>query len=266
MKPWGAYAPPRQARFLRRLIAVGLGRGRLRKAILRRWARRFGPWVDIERGQIGWRLNIRDNTTDGKILACHRSPDRIEVEALAEHCRGGLFIDIGANTGYYALSLARAGADKVIAIEPHPAARERLRFHVRLNSAQEVVSVLPMAVGPKGAAWLFSRFGDLGSSSLHWQSDPETPTRVSVRPLAWILRVLRIEQVAGLKIDVEGFEDRVLIPFFTTVPRSLWPACLVLETAHRKLWEQDAIAHLLDCGYRVLKTTRENRVLRLQGP
>lgn len=229
----GAHAPPRQARFLRRLIALRLSRGFFRKAILRRWERRFGPWVDIEKGGIGYRLNIRNNSTDRKILAYPGGPDRIEIAALAEHCRGGTLIDIEANIGFYALSLAKAGTAKVIAIEPNPAALERLRFNVALNGAEDRITILPAAVGPRGILPLFPHPSDLGSASLIPQSESIPIRHVPVRPLAWMLRALRIDRFSGLKIDIEGMEDRALIPFFAAAPRSLWPACIVIEHTHR---------------------------------
>ncbi len=37
------------------------------------------------------------------------------------------------------------------------------------------------------------------------------------------------ERIDAMKMDIEGFEDRVLPPFFETAPRSLWPRLLILE-------------------------------------
>lgn len=261
--PWGVYAPPESARLLRLLIRARLGRGFLRKAVLRRWERRFGPWVEIAGGGIRYRLNISDNTTDRKILACPHRLDRIEIAALAGHVRNGVFVDIGANTGHYALVLAKAGPASVVAIEPNPPALQRLSFHVALNGLETKIDVVPAAVGPSGSLPLFAAPGDLGGASLLRRTDRVMRGCVPVHPLAEILQTLRVPAIAGLKIDIEGMEDRALIPFFNEASRSLWPVCLVVEHAHRTCWRTDAIAFLLSRGYRVRNMTRENAVLEL---
>ena len=263
-KPWGAYAPPKAARFLSRLIDLRLGRGRLRKAILRRWERRFGPWVDIKMRGVSYRLNIRDNATDRKILAYPGGPDRIEMAALAEHCRGGTFVDIGANTGHYTLQLAKAGAAQVIAVEPNPAALERLRFNVALNGVGDRVKILPIALGHEGTRPLFLHAADLGNASLLRQTGAVPIQSVPLRPLAKILQAQRVARVAGLKIDIEGMEDRALIPFFQRSLRYVWPACIVIETLHSARWEKNIFSLLLSYGYRVLRKTRENAILKLR--
>ena len=44
---------------------------------------------------------------------------------------GGVFVDVGANVGTYALALAQhvGASGKVIAIEPHPVTHARLAFN-----------------------------------------------------------------------------------------------------------------------------------------
>ena len=53
---------------------------------------------------------------------------------------GGVFVDVGANVGTYALALARdVGADgKVIAIEPHPVTHARLAFNHAASGFRQV--------------------------------------------------------------------------------------------------------------------------------
>jgi hypothetical protein len=42
--------------------------------------------------------------------------------------------------------------------------------------------------------------------------------------------------VDALKIDVEGFEDRVLTGFFAEAPQALWPRAVVIEHLSRDEW------------------------------
>jgi hypothetical protein len=74
---------------------------------------------------------------------------------------------------------------------------------------------------------------------------------VPVKALLDLLVADGFDRVDAMKVDIEGFEDRVLPPFFSTAPRTLWPRLLILEA-----WT-DAVRNLcIQCGYRV----------RLQGP
>jgi FkbM family methyltransferase len=76
--------------------------------------------------------------------------DRRELALVREHLRGGDFLDVGAHVGLYSVTAARAGANRVLALEPNPAARAQLEENVRLNGLDNVV-VRPRAVGARSA-------------------------------------------------------------------------------------------------------------------
>ena len=81
------------------------------------------------------------------------------------------------------------------------------------------------------------------------------------------LRLQRILDEAGvahvdaLKIDVEGFEDRVLTGFFGEAPQALWPRAVVIEHLSRDEWQHDCIADMLARGYVETGKTRSNTLL-----
>ena len=81
------------------------------------------------------------------------------------------------------------------------------------------------------------------------------------------LRLQRILEEAGvahvdaLKIDVEGYEDRVLIGFFRDAPQALWPRAVVIEHLSRDEWLDDCIADMLARGYVETGKTRSNTLL-----
>ena len=66
-------------------------------------------------------------------------------------------------------------------------------------------------------------------------------------PLHQILQGCK--KIDVLKVDVEGYEDRVLVPFFENAPRGLWPRFVMLEHCNHHLWKQDCLAHLRAVGY-----------------
>jgi hypothetical protein len=76
-----------------------------------------------------------------------------------------------------------------------------------------------------------------------------------------ILADADISKVDALKIDVEGFEDRVLTGFFRDAPPSLWPHAVVIEHLSRDEWLDDVIADMRARGYREAGRTRSNTLL-----
>jgi hypothetical protein len=81
------------------------------------------------------------------------------------------------------------------------------------------------------------------------------------------LRLQRILDEAGvfhvdaLKIDVEGFEDRVLTGFFKDAPHALWPRAVVIEHLSKDEWQRDCIADMHARGYVETGKTRSNTLL-----
>ena len=76
-----------------------------------------------------------------------------------------------------------------------------------------------------------------------------------------ILRDAGVTHVDALKIDVEGFEDRVLTGFFREAPQSLWPRAVVIEHLSRDEWQSDCIADMIARGYAEIGRTRSNTLL-----
>lgn len=261
--PWGHYAPPSGSWPHTTLIALGLAHGFIKKKIIRNWTARFGPIVDIEYSEIKYRLNLTDNITDLRILTSHKSYDRLEIDALKDSSSDGTFVDLGANIGFYSLSLAAAGA-KVSAVEPNPKTLARLRYNAQLNDFGQNIKIIPVGIGEEGEFELVSS-GDLGSATIRpsGHSGAKESITIQTRPLLKILNDQDIQKVDGLKIDIEGMEDRALIPFFAEAPKSLWPACVVIEHCTKDHWEKDVITHMLQLGYSCNFKTRANSILHL---
>ncbi len=58
-----------------------------------------------------------------------------------------------------------------------------------------------------------------------------------------------IEAIDALKIDIEGYEPEVLLPFFRDAPQSLWPNLLVIEDGSSG-WSADLFSELQYRGMR----------------
>jgi FkbM family methyltransferase len=149
----------------------------------------------------------------------------------------------------------------VIAIEPHPVTHARLAFN-RSASGFTQVRLVAAAAGPADGDLMIETDGDnLGASHI-----------VSGKPAGHAIRVpsLRLERILGdagvtrvdtLKIDVEGFEDRVLTGFFRDAPQRLWPGAVVIEHLSRDEWQDDCIADMLSRGYAEIGRNRSNTLL-----
>ena len=185
---------------------------------------------------------------------------------LPAHLRdGGAFVDVGANVGTYALALARdvGASGTVIAIEPHPVTHARLAFN-RSASGFQQVRLLRAAVGAEDGELLIETDGDnLGASHIVAQDASGKAIRVPSLRLQRILEESGITRVDVLKIDVEGYEDRVLIPFFRQAPQALWPKAIVIEHLSKDEWRDDCIADMVSRGYTVSGRNRSNTLLVL---
>ena len=81
------------------------------------------------------------------------------------------------------------------------------------------------------------------------------------KPLISVLREAGITSIDALKIDVEGAEDVVLVPFLRDAPRELFPELVLIEDT-RGFWQTDVFALLEQHGYTVVARNRQNVALR----
>jgi FkbM family methyltransferase len=125
---------------------------------------------------------------------------------------GGVFIDVGANIGTFAIPAAkRVGLSGcVIAIEPSPEVFEVLRKNVALNNAGNVQLICAAAGASDGDTEFYpapvDHFG-MGSRAPQFNAAPITIHSVT---LDAVVRELNLPSIDLIKIDVEGFELEVL--------------------------------------------------------
>ena len=116
-----------------------------------------------------------------------------------------LFIDAGANVGYYSM-LAAAGGYDVKAFEPIPDLADMIRRTAKFNNFKSI-EVWPFALSDKvGKFSLSLNLEHSGSSSLNI-SDSENKIDVDVEELDHL--VVEEDRNIVLKVDVEGQERQV---------------------------------------------------------
>jgi FkbM family methyltransferase len=267
--PFGAFAPnAAQAAIIALAHRSRLKRGAFRPMLSRLVnLLRKGP-VDVPYQGASFRFYHQASATERGALF---NPDYNleELDFLRAHTRaGGVFVDVGANVGTYALALARhvGATGKVIAIEPHPVTHARLAFNNAASGTAQV-KLVAAAAGPADGELMIETDGDnLGASHIvSGQALSEKASGKAIKvPSLRLQRILEqagVSQVDALKIDVEGFEDRVLTGFFREAPPSLWPGAVVIEHLSKNEWLEDCIADMRARGYGESARTRSNTLL-----
>jgi FkbM family methyltransferase len=129
---------------------------------------------------------------------------------------GGVAVDVGANVGWHTLLMASlvGVSGRVLAIEPNPALQLRLHDHLYLNRLGHVEVISSVAADREEmmefyAPGLNDRNSGNGRVIERPPGDAET-IRVAARRLDTIIATAKCERLDLIKIDVEGFEWRVL--------------------------------------------------------
>jgi FkbM family methyltransferase len=121
---------------------------------------------------------------------------------------GDVFVDVGANMGYFSLLAARrvGPSGGVVAIEPAPLTFTKLTVNLSLNPGVQVRPVRA-AVGAREEAIPFYRapWNDAESSTLDL-SGVERAGEVEAFPLARLLSDDEVSRTRIVKIDIEGGE------------------------------------------------------------
>jgi FkbM family methyltransferase len=262
--PFGALAPnPAQAAIIALARRSGLKRG-----VFRPWLSRLvnllraGP-IDVTYQGACFRFYHQASATERGALF---NPDYNsgELDFLRTHTPGGgVFVDVGANVGTYALALARHVGPRgsVLAVEPHPLARARLGFNRNASGFAQVNLVAAAASDTDGELMIETDSDNLGASHIVTGPPAANAFKVKSLRLQRILDEAGVPKVDALKIDVEGFEDRVLTGFFREAPQDLWPHAVVIEHLSRDEWQQDCLADMAGRGYREAGRTRSNTLL-----
>ncbi len=120
---------------------------------------------------------------------------------------GGLFVDVGANFGYYSLLWAGQGEKcRVMAFEASPRVFQGLSHNIEINDLSRRVTTSSQAVSDREGRLRFTEapVGETGSGRVAVDGGLE----VSATTLDHALE--RINEVAILKIDAEGHDFSVL--------------------------------------------------------
>lgn len=201
-----------------------------------------------------------------KYLIMDRKYDERERAFLQRELRpGDTVVDIGANIGFYTLWFATSGVPNIhiLAIEPNPEMHRALKDNIQINDLQNVDTAM-VAIGDREAVALLN-FSEKypGSGSLLGTESKQIEVRLTT--LSSLLEEYKLTRVDVVKIDVEGYEYKALIPFLTGRSVAEWPRVFLIEANDRATgWEGDLIGFIENAGYEIALRTRGNIGLRRQ--
>lgn len=220
----------------------------------------------------GLAFALRSRTRDGFAME-GRFPEGLQTWVylfgvwepdIAEVFRAGLrpgdvFVDVGANVGYFTLlASGRVGpTGAVVALEPSPAMTARLEANLAANPGTANVRRVAAAAGAaEGRAWLhLGPSVSEGHTSLIAGPGFTPEAEVRVAPLGDLLTAEEAARVRFIKVDVEGWEAEVARGLPGLLDRLPDGAELLFEVCRRR-WPEprptvaEAFAPLVERGYR----------------
>jgi len=192
--------------------------------MLRKWLQ---PNVDVDlevtRDGHRWLLNPSDFVQTEFFWLGERDTWDVLLAKRLIHPTDVLF-DVGANFGHYAITLADAlgRACEVHAFEPFPANAARLRTNIRLNRLEHIIHVHPIGLSDAaGIGKMMTRSDNSGAATLAvTQEAPVAAQGIELATLDEFCERNAITKVDFIKVDVEGFEERMLLGSRKTIERS----------------------------------------------
>jgi FkbM family methyltransferase len=153
---------------------------------------------------------VRGLTDDFYHLVPNREGD-VDDFIMSHLGRGSVFVDVGANVGYYTLVASKllGSHGRVYAIEPVPSTAIILKANIKLNDCQNVLVYDVAAWSSEGEVTLEIPKSAYGYASAVRGGNEGRKVTVKATTLDEILQ--DVTSVDLVKIDVEGAEHEVLI-------------------------------------------------------
>lgn len=175
-----------------------------------------------EREGINYQLDISDYVDHNIYFGLTTEENPLIYESIND---GDIVIDVGTNIGHVLMKMAKVNpSGRIFGFEPHPINFQKAVNNLSLNSFKNV-EINNIAVSDElGELSFFNeRSRNMGGVSLN--KSYKGPGRISAITLDKFLHENNIEEVDFIKIDVEGFEFKVIKG-----------ARMIIEKCHPKLF------------------------------
>ena len=209
------------------------------------------------------RLYTKGNVSEKRALFSPQIFEKDERDFIKSRCRdNSIFIDIGSNIGLYSFSVGSVYKEfkntKIFSIEPHPSLFQRLKYNALQNKDIPINPREIALMDKSGEFKLDAPDENLGQGKIS-NSGKHT---VIAKNLIDFIKDEKIENISAMKIDVEGNEESVIIPFIENTNKKLLPLIIIIEN-NKSSWKTDLIKLLEEKGYLIKKKTRMNYILEL---
>jgi FkbM family methyltransferase len=161
--------------------------------------------------QANMKLDIKEGIQRQMFLGCYEPTQTNWFKTCVKN--GDVFIDVGANFGYYTSLGASIVGEKgrVFAFEPSPVANIVIENMIADSNINNVVLIKSAVGDTNGAVDLYMPNTEYLHSPSIMQSDIDfTPIQISVVTLDNFEPFKGIDEIKLIKIDVEGYEPNVL--------------------------------------------------------
>jgi len=195
--------------------------------------------------RLGAVVYVRGGTEDIYYLLPGREDD-VERVVFSLLRPGDVFVDVGANVGYYTLAAAMKGCH-VVAVEAVPSTVAVLLANIRLNNLKDVVIVPYCAWHEDGFVSLQIPLGRYyGIASAFYGGETEV-VKIPVKCIRLDKILDKYPVIKPVKIDVEGAEYEVLRGLEKVLPRVKF---IVLELSRNA---SAVVSYLRERGFKIRK-------------
>ncbi|UCC22923.1 MAG: FkbM family methyltransferase [Planctomycetota bacterium] len=221
-----------------------------------------GVWFKTKYG-----FSVYSNLKD-RILKLDVNPEWEEMESsfiLHNLKDGDVFIDVGANIGYFSMLAAGQKAALVLAIEPIPTTYEILDMNIKYNRLTEAIQPLNIALGSRSHTAKFTyalgpkNHAEYQVNNIH----SNLPTiDVTVVTLDSLLRSRnKINKVDFIKVDIEGCEYDFLLGAKKSI--ETFKPMIMMEIEEPRLAKynataQEVFAFMDSLGYKYLSVGKDS--------
>lgn len=173
------------------------------------------------------------------------------------------FVDVGAHIGFYSLMASKnIDKGKIVSVEAAPKTYSRLKNHLESNGIKNA-EVIHRGVSDKQEKLELNLnlTGNTGGQGFVKVADKKSETvTVDCSPLIEIIKSSGLSSIKIMKLDIEGFEFKVLKHYFAHAESTLFPEFIITEYGDSRA-TGDHIELLMQIGYRKISQTGMNYVL-----
>lgn len=135
-----------------------------------------------------------------------------------KNIKNRIVIDAGAHLGEFSIYAAKLGAKKVYAFEPVTKTYNLLKKQIKINNLENQIIPIKMALGDKNESAIIN-FDYAGDECANIKSDIKTKYFEKIKITTIDTFIKKNEKVGFIKMDVEGYEEKVLIGATKTIKK-----------------------------------------------